>query len=88
MGESFYAEGNDAASLATVGGESAFVGKAEAHPAMGLIGKMLSEGYRWNEQVIVSVLDGRRVRYLLQLLAADCGALPPVGLALRLRPAC
>ena len=50
MGESFYAEGNDAAALATVGGEAAFVGKAEAHPAMGLIGKMLSEGYRWNEQ--------------------------------------
>lgn len=51
MGESFFAEGNDAASLATVGGESAFVGKAESYPAMGLIAKMLSEGYRWSEQV-------------------------------------
>ena len=51
MGESFFAEGNDAASLATVGGESAFVGKSESYPAMGLIAKMLSEGYRWTEQV-------------------------------------
>ncbi len=51
MGESFFAEGNDAAALATVGGESAYVGKAESYPAMGLIAKMLSEGYRWNEQV-------------------------------------
>ncbi len=51
MGESFFAQGNDASALAAVGGESAFVGKAESYPAMGLIGRMLSEGYRWNGQV-------------------------------------
>ncbi|MDQ2730044.1 MAG: hypothetical protein M3Y56_00155, partial [Armatimonadota bacterium] len=48
LGESYYANGNEPADFATVGGESAFVGKAEARPSIGLIGKMLSEGYRWN----------------------------------------
>lgn len=48
LGESYYANGNEPADFATVGGESAFVGKAEAKPAIGLIAKMLSEGYRWN----------------------------------------
>jgi len=48
FGEDFFASGVELADLATVGGESAFVGKAEAHPAIGLAAKMLSEGYRWN----------------------------------------
>ena len=48
LGEAYYANGDEAADFATVGGESAFVGKAESRPAIGLIGKMLSEGYRWN----------------------------------------
>jgi beta-galactosidase len=48
LGEAYYATGIELADLATIGGESAFVGKAEAYPAMGLIGKMLSEGYRWS----------------------------------------
>ena len=47
FGEDFYANGTEQADLATIGGESAFVGKAEAHPAIGLEAKMLSEGYRW-----------------------------------------
>jgi len=48
LGEDFFANGVDQADLATVGGESAFAGKAEAHPAIGLAARMLSEGYRWN----------------------------------------
>ena len=48
LGEDFFANGVDPAELATVGGESAFVGKAESHPAVGLAARMLSEGYRWN----------------------------------------
>ena len=48
LGEAFYANGNDPGDFATVGGESAFVGKAEARPAIGLTARMLSEGYRWN----------------------------------------
>ena len=48
LGEDFFANGVDPADLATVGGESAFVGKAESHPAIGLAARMLSEGYRWN----------------------------------------
>ena len=48
FGEDFFASGVELADLATVGGESAFVGKAESHPAIGLAARMLSEGYRWN----------------------------------------
>ena len=48
FGEDFFASGVELADLATVGGESAFVGKAEAHPAIGRAARMLSEGYRWN----------------------------------------
>jgi hypothetical protein len=48
LGEAFYANGDQPADFATVGGESAFLGKAESHPAIGLTAKMLSEGYRWN----------------------------------------
>ena len=48
LGETFYWNGNELSDLATVGGESAFVGKAESHPAIGLIGRMFSEGYRWS----------------------------------------
>jgi len=49
FGEDFFAPGNEPADLATVGGEAAFVGKAESHPAVGEIARMLSEGYRWND---------------------------------------
>ena len=49
LGEDFFANGVDLADLATVGGESAFAGKAEAHPAIGQAARMLSEGYRWND---------------------------------------
>ena len=48
FGEDFFASGVDVADLATIGGEAAFVGKAESHPAGGLGAKMLSEGYRWD----------------------------------------
>jgi len=48
-GESFYANGNELSQLAAVGGEAAFVGKAEAKPAVGTIARMLSEGYRWQD---------------------------------------
>ncbi|MBV9850285.1 MAG: hypothetical protein JO250_11470, partial [Armatimonadetes bacterium] len=48
LGEAYFANGNEPADFATVGGEAAFVGKAEARPAIGLVARMLSEGYRWN----------------------------------------
>ena len=49
IGETYFLSGIDLGDLATVGGESAFVGKSESHPAGGLAAKMLSEGYRWND---------------------------------------
>ncbi len=47
FGEDYFLSGIELSDLATIGGEAAFVGKAEAHPAGGLGAKMLSEGYRW-----------------------------------------
>ena len=49
IGESYFLSGIDLSDLATVGGEAAFVGKSESHPAGGLAARMLSEGYRWND---------------------------------------
>jgi len=49
LGEAYYWNGNDPGDFATTGGDSAFLGKEEAAPAIGLTGKMLSEGYRWND---------------------------------------
>ena len=49
LGEDFFASGYETSQFATVGGEAAFVGKAEARPAIGLTARMLSEGYRWND---------------------------------------
>jgi len=48
-GESYFASGNELSQLATIGGEAAFVGRAEAKPAIGTIARMLSEGYRWQD---------------------------------------
>jgi len=48
FGETFYSPGYDLAALAAAGGESTMVGKGESLPAVGLIGKMMSEGYRWS----------------------------------------
>jgi beta-galactosidase len=47
LGEAFYSNGTDPGDLATIGGEAAFVGKAEADPAISEIDRILSEGYRW-----------------------------------------
>ena len=48
FGEQFYSAGYDLTQLATAGGESALVGKAEARPAIGFIADMLSQGMRWS----------------------------------------
>ncbi|MBI5723458.1 MAG: hypothetical protein HZA50_05830 [Planctomycetes bacterium] len=48
-GECFYANGFAPTEFSAVGGEKCFVGQSEAKPARGLYGKMLCEGYRWNE---------------------------------------
>ena len=48
LGESYYATGTKLSEFAAVGGEMAMEGWSEARPAVGLVAKMLSEGYRWN----------------------------------------
>jgi beta-galactosidase len=47
FGEAAYVSGTSQAEHATVGGEAAFLGQAEARPAKALELLMLSEGYRW-----------------------------------------
>ncbi len=48
MGESFYVRGYPPAYFAMFGGEKAFLGRSESADGAGLMLKMLSEGYRWN----------------------------------------
>ena len=50
IGEDYYASGINPADYAWVGGEATFQGKAQAADTMGLVFKMLTEGYRWAEQ--------------------------------------
>ena len=49
LGETYYAAGIDVSDIATLYGEAAFVGKAEARPGVALIADILSQGYRWND---------------------------------------
>ncbi len=49
IGEDYFASGINPAEYATIGGESAFVGKTAAKPASGLMYRMLTEGYRWGD---------------------------------------
>jgi hypothetical protein len=50
IGEDYYATGINPFDYAYFGGEATFQGKAQARPAMGLVYKMLTEGYRWAGQ--------------------------------------
>ena len=47
IGEDFFANGINPADFATIGGEEAFAGKAQAKAAGGLVARILNEGYRW-----------------------------------------
>lgn len=50
IGEDFFANGINPADYAMWGGEGTFTGKAQTKPAVSLIFRMLSEGYRWAGQ--------------------------------------
>jgi hypothetical protein len=47
LGEDFYATGINPFDYGYFGGEDAFQGKAQARPAVALVYRMLTEGYRW-----------------------------------------
>ena len=49
IGESFYVLGYPPAWFAALGGEQAFLGRTDARGGVGVMLKMLSEGYRWND---------------------------------------
>jgi beta-galactosidase len=49
LGEDFFATGINPFDYSYFGGDVAFLGKAEATPAAGLVFRMLTEGYRWAE---------------------------------------
>lgn len=48
LGEAAFVAGMELGDHATIGGEQAFLGQAEARPAIARELRMLSEGYRWN----------------------------------------
>ena len=50
IGEDYFASGINNAEYAEIGGEEAFAGKIDAHPAMGVMYRILTEGYRWAGQ--------------------------------------
>lgn len=47
LGEDYFANGINPFDYAYFGGEATFQGKAQAHPAAGVIYRMLTQGYRW-----------------------------------------
>jgi len=49
LSEEFFAHGRKPAEFAGVGGERCFLGRAETSEAVGLLARMYSEGYRWQE---------------------------------------
>ena len=49
IGEDFYVNGYLPADFAAIGGEDAFSGRTGARKAVGILYRMLTEGYRWNE---------------------------------------
>ncbi|MCL2624680.1 MAG: hypothetical protein FWD31_13545, partial [Planctomycetaceae bacterium] len=49
IGEDFYVNGYLPADFAAIGGEEAFQGRTGARKAVGILMRMLTEGYRWSE---------------------------------------
>lgn len=49
IGEDFYVNGIHPSEFAVIGGEEAFSGRTGAKRAVGILYKMLTEGYRWSE---------------------------------------
>ena len=47
LNEEFYAAGNPVSYYAEVGGEGCFLGRADCREATALLGRMMSEGFRW-----------------------------------------
>ena len=47
LNEEYFSPGNPVAYYAEVGGESCFLGRSECNDATALIGRMMSEGFRW-----------------------------------------
>jgi beta-galactosidase len=48
LGETFFASGSTPSAYAQVGGESCFLGWSDARQGVGLLAKIMSEGYRWH----------------------------------------
>ncbi|MCL2711520.1 MAG: hypothetical protein FWE95_11630, partial [Planctomycetaceae bacterium] len=49
IGEEFYVNGYLPADFAAIGGEEAFGGRTAARRSVGILLRMMTEGYRWNE---------------------------------------
>ena len=49
LNEEYFSPGNPVSYYAEVGGEGCFLGRDECRPATSLLGRMMSEGFRWQE---------------------------------------
>ncbi len=47
LGEAYFVNGYPASAFSQVGGEQSFLGRAEARKGVGILARMMSEGYRW-----------------------------------------
>ena len=47
LGEAYFVNGYPASAFSQVGGEQAFLGRADARRGVGRLARMMSEGYRW-----------------------------------------
>ena len=59
LSEEFFAHGRKPAEFAGVGGGRCFLGRAETSEAVGLLARMYSEGYRWQELAAFHFWFGR-----------------------------
>ena len=87
LGESFYVSGSNPAAFSQFGGESCFTGWGPGtQQGVGLLAKMLCEGYRWHGVAAYHLSDVLRPGHAaLQFVEARLRALPPVELDLRRR---
>ena len=86
LGESHFVRGRQPSGYSEVGGESAFLGWPDARKGIGLITRMLAEGYRWHGVAGVHFwMDGAEddAGMHLQGLAARGHPLPRVELDVR-----
>jgi hypothetical protein len=58
LGEAYFVNGFPASDFSMFGGERAFLGRSEARQGVGILARMMSEGYRWMDLAAFEFLIG------------------------------